>query len=78
MNYITFINLALAFGLVILSFNKYKQTGAKAFLFLGFAYIMMSISWFSIIMEWDTGVLQTVLMGERISGYVLIIVGLLI
>jgi len=78
MNYINVINLILAFGLVILSFYKFKQTSAKAFLFLSFAYVMMSISWFSLIMGWDTDFMQTVLLGERISGYLLIIIGLLI
>jgi hypothetical protein len=56
---------------------RYQKTGVKAFLFIGLAYALISISWVTQIMGLDVGVIKTILTAVRMGGYSMLIIGLL-
>jgi hypothetical protein len=76
MDYISFVNLIFSLTIVALSFNKYRDTGAKAFVFIALGFLMYGISHFSLLMEWAG--LKEVLIAIRSVGYILVIIGLLV
>lgn len=76
MDYITIINLVFSITIVLLGVKKYKDTGAKAFLYIAAGFLMYGISHFSLLMGW--GGAKEALIAVRSLGYMLIIIGLLV
>jgi len=76
MDYITLVNLVFSITIVFLGIKKYRETGAKAFIFIALGFLMYGISHFSLLM--GLGVAKEVLVTVRTAGYVLVIIGLLV
>jgi len=76
MDYITLVNLIFSITILFLGIKKYKETGAKAFLFIALGFLMYGISHFSLLI--GLGGAKEVLIAVRNAGYVLVIIGLLI
>ena len=76
----TMLLMNFLFCMIILVFGitKYSQTSRKAFLYIGLAYGWFAICNIQQIMGWGSGSMQMVLAIERIFGYALIYIGLLI
>jgi len=77
MDIITLVNLIFCIIILFLGIKKYKETGAKAFIFIAFGFLMYGISHFSGLMGWG-GVIKEALIVVRAAGYVLVIIGLLV
>jgi hypothetical protein len=73
---ITLINLIFSITILFLGIKKYKETGAKAFVFIALGFMMYGISHFSLLLGW--GGAKEALIAVRAAGYVLVITGLLV
>jgi len=76
MDLITLINLIFSITILFLGMKKYKETGAKAFVFIALGFMMYGISHFSLLLGW--GDAKEALITVRAAGYVLVITGLLV
>jgi len=73
---ITLVNLIFSITILFLGIKKYKETGAKAFIFIALGFLMYGISHFALLMGW--GGAKEALVAVRSAGYVLVIIGLLV
>jgi hypothetical protein len=76
MDYMYALNTLFCLVIVILGVKRYRSTGAKAFLFIAFAYTLFGISHFTMGMGWTF--LKPTLTALRTTGYFMMIIGLLI
>lgn len=76
MDYMYAINTLFCVVIVVLGANRYRTTGAKAFLFVALAYCLFAFSHFALGMGWDF--LKPTLTAARTVGYFLMVIGLLI
>jgi hypothetical protein len=76
MDIITLVNLIFSITILFLGIKKYKDTGAKAFIFIALGFMMYGISHFSLLMGW--GGAKEALITVRAAGYILVIIGLLV
>jgi hypothetical protein len=76
MDIVTLVNLIFSIIILFLGIKKYKETGAKAFIFIALGFLMYGISHFSLLMGW--GGFKEILVAIRAAGYVLVIIGLLV
>jgi len=76
MDYMLAINTLFCIVIVVLGANRYRTTGAKAFLFVAFAYCLFAFSHFALGMGWEF--MKPMLTVARTAGYFLMIIGLLI
>jgi PAS domain S-box-containing protein len=72
---ITLVNLVLSITIVVISLWGYRKINRTAPLILGLAYVLFSTSHFMILTGWNdpSGI---ILAGIRVSGYILVAVGL--
>jgi hypothetical protein len=77
MDYITIMNLTFCVLILILGVKKYKETGVKAFIFVGLGFTMFGLSHTAILLGYAP-MLKTALLAIRSVGYILVIVGLLV
>jgi len=76
MDYVSLVNLIFSLTIVLLGLKKYKETGAKAFIYIALGFFMYGISHFALLMGW--GGAKEILIVVRSAGYILIIIGLLL
>lgn len=76
MDIITLVNLIFSITILFLGIKKYKETGARAFIFIALGFLMYGISHFALLMGW--GGAKEALVAVRAAGYVLVIIGLLV
>jgi hypothetical protein len=76
MNLTTVLNLVLSLSILVLGVKRYYQSGVKAFVFIGLGFFAFAISHFCVLMGWDAG-LKTLLSIDRVAGYILVIIGLI-
>jgi len=74
MDFTTLLNLVLSLTILFLGIKRYLQSEVKAFAFIGIGFFMFAISHFSLLMGW--GSLTTILALIRLTGYILVIIGL--
>jgi hypothetical protein len=77
MDIITLVNLIFCIVILFLGIKKFKETGAKAFVFIALGFMMYGVSHFSGLMGWS-GSIKEALIVVRAAGYVLVIIGLLV
>ena len=77
MDIITLVNLIFCIIILFLGIKKYKDTGAKAFIFIALGFMMYGISHFSGLMGWSSGIKEALIV-VRATGYILVIIGLLV
>jgi hypothetical protein len=77
MDYITIMNLVFCVIILVLGVKKYKDTGVKAFIFVGLGFTMFGISHAVSLMGY-AGMLKAELVVIRSAGYILVIAGLLV
>jgi hypothetical protein len=76
MDIITLINLIFSVTILFLGMKKYKETGAKAFIFIALGFMMYGISHSALLLGWGSA--KEALVAVRAAGYVLVITGLLV
>lgn len=76
MDYMYAVNVLFCVAIVVLGFNRYRNTSARAFLFIAFAYLLFGFSHFALGMGW--GFLKPMLTAMRTLGYVLMVLGMLL
>ena len=74
MDYTVLLNLVLSLTILFLGIKRYLQSEVKAFVFIGIGFFMFAISHFSVLMGW--GSFSTALAIVRLTGYILVIIGL--
>jgi hypothetical protein len=74
MDFTTLLNLVLSLTILFLGIKRYLQSEVKAFAFIGIGFFMFAISHFSLLMGW--GSFTTILALIRLTGYILVIIGL--
>ncbi|HWR89661.1 MAG TPA: hypothetical protein VN260_05345 [Dissulfurispiraceae bacterium] len=72
----TIVNLAFCVVILLLGLRRYRQSGVRAFIFIGLGFLMYGVSHFSLLMGWDH--IKTALVAVRSAGYILVILGLLV
>lgn len=77
MDYITIMNLIFCLVILVLGIKKYKETGVKAFIFVGLGFTMFGVSHAVTLMGY-AGTVKAVLIAVRSVGYILVIAGLLV
>jgi hypothetical protein len=77
MDYVTGMNLLFCVIILILGIKKYKETGVKAFIFVGLGFTMFGISHTVTLMGY-AGTLKAALVAVRSVGYILVIIGMLV
>jgi len=78
MNTVLMLNLLFCTAILILGVVKFKKTEVKAFLYIGLAYGWFGVCNIQQLMGWGAGSMKMILAGERMFGYLLIYIGLLI
>ena len=77
MDYTTVMNLIFCLAILTLGIKKYKETGVKAFIFVGLGFTMFGISHAVTLMGYAPMV-KAVLIAVRSAGYIMVIAGLLV
>jgi hypothetical protein len=77
-DYMQLTNFMFCLAIVALGIIRYRNTDVKAFLFIGLAYALFSLSWIAQIAGLDEGVVKSVLTVVRMGGYSMLIIGLLL
>lgn len=76
MDMVLVANLVFSIVIVVLGIRRYQQTEVKAFLFVALGFLMYGISHLATLAGF--GDFKTLLIAVRSTGYILVIVGLLI
>jgi hypothetical protein len=78
MDKVLIMNLLFCIAILIFGVLKFKKTAVKAYLYIGLAYGWFGVCNIQQLLGWGSGDMKMVLAVERIFGYALIYVGLLI
>ena len=76
MDFIVLLNLVLSLTILFLGIKRYMQSEVKAFALIGMGFLMFAISHFALLMGW--GSYASALAVVRATGYVLVIIGLIL
>jgi hypothetical protein len=77
MDYVLVVNLILSLIIFFFGIKKYKDTGAKAFIYISLGFLMFGISHATGLLGYAAPMKAT-LIAVRTLGYILVIVGMLV